>query len=44
LAIVEAVKNFGHYMLGREFAIITDCAAVRQAFYKKVIVLVSGIE
>jgi transposase InsO family protein len=35
LAIVEAVKKFRHYLLGREFTIITDCAAVRQAFYKK---------
>lgn len=35
LAVVSAVKCFRQYVLGRVFTIITDCAAVKQAFDKQ---------
>lgn len=34
LAIVASVKKYRQYLLGREFKIITDCAAVKQTFSK----------
>jgi hypothetical protein len=34
LAIVSSVRRFRQYLLGRSFTIVTDCAAVRNAFSK----------
>lgn len=35
LAVVESVKHFRHYLLGKHFTILTDCSAVRHSFLKK---------
>ncbi|GFX70452.1 transposon Tf2-11 polyprotein [Trichonephila clavipes] len=35
LAVIEALKNFRNYLLGRKFRIQTDCAAFARTFDKK---------
>lgn len=35
LAVVESVKRFRHYLLGKHFILVTDCSAVKHALEKK---------
>lgn len=35
LAVVESLKRFRVYLVGVEFKVVTDCAAVRQTFEKR---------
>lgn len=35
LAIIESVKKFWNYLLGRKFKIVTDCSAFLKTMVKK---------